>query len=221
MNNQTKSKPQAQTFHQNKFESPEAHSSQSTSPKAESGNVVEEFRSIGQSTASDLVKTATSTLPDMLRSLLGQPVSHDLDPSKTQERQSDAEYWRKRFQRAEQQREEEKYIIIKKQQQQEIRITQVREQIQGLTGSIGAFAQQIEITTLQMRSEEYGDLYTETFFDQLLQTVTQLRARINKASKWLAMHNSRSSKKGPFFKKGNQMQVDSFKSSERQVSFGG
>lgn len=201
--------------------SPEAGSQSSPKPAQETNTVSGELSSISSGVARGVGELLHNTLPDALRSILGQPATTDLDPRKAQERQSDAEYWHKRFHASEIQRQEEKALIQERQRHLEYRIVQIREQIQQVSESVTKFDKQIQVTTFNVMNAQNSDVYTEHFVTQLVTFLIQIQKRIDKAAHWLALHNKRAGQKGPFFMRGNHMQVDAYQSQERQVSFSG
>ncbi len=184
---------------------------------ASSVNEVSEIvRDVGATVAKEIV----ATLPNMLRSLLGQPLPMDYDPKKSGERQAEEVYWKNRYMMSEAAMQQEKSRTIEKQQAQIARVDQIREYMKTvLTPSVATFAKEIDNTLLTAKAT--ADIYTEHFLMEMLSMLLKINKKISKASMWMASARARSSKKGPFFMTGKNMQVDSYMSGERAVSFGG
>lgn len=190
----------------------------SSSPVAGFGN---ELRKVGSEVAAQTSNVLVGTIPDMLRSIMGQPILQvDMDPAK---RNQEAQMWKKRYQMKEMQRQQETAQLARKEQEQTQRVEQLRNELRMVTVSVSKFAHEAEQTVFQAPAD--AGTYHEHFFTQLLSFLKSLRRRINKSRQWMAAHNARSSKKKGLWgiaqtKKGH-LKVDTFASNERSSSFGG
>ncbi len=187
----------------------------------QSAPVTEEVGEIVRDVGMTVVKEAAATLPNMIRSLLGQPLPLDYDPKKAGEKQAEEKYWKEKYLMSESLRQEQQARSLEKQQAQMVRVEQLRDYMKiVLTPSVAKFAHEVDNALLSAQAT--SDTYTEHFLTQMLSTLLKINKKISKASAWMSAMSARSAKKGPFFMAGkNRMQVDSYMSGERAVSFGG
>lgn len=186
----------------------------SSSQAQEVGEIV---RDAGVTVAKEVV----ATLPNMLRSLLGQPLPMDYDPRRVEEKRQEEVYWKEKHLMSESLRQEEVARKLEKQQAQLNRVEQLRETLKSvLTPSVARLAKEIDASLITAKAT--ADVYTEHFLMQMLSMLLKLNKKINNASMWMAAARNRANKRLPFFMTGkNSMQVDAYMSGERAISFGG
>lgn len=186
-----------------------------------SGNFGQEIRTIGSGVVEQTAGMVVGTIPDMLRSVLGQPILQvDMDPAK---KNQEAQMWKQRYQMKEMQRRQETEYLIMSQEKQRQRVDQLRSELQMLTSTVSKFAHEAEMAVFNAPASP--SIYHEHFFTKLMSFLKNLRKRINTSANWMAAHNARASKKkglwGVAQNQKGQLKVDVYSSNERSMSFGG
>lgn len=181
-------------------------------PNYNSDNFLEAFRDLGKSFINDaksqLKQAVTTDLTESFGfgSLTGgDSKAGDLKPNESFSLSDVKQAKKEGFDQAQQAfesqlaqlRREGELRFQKEQSAVRQQIKQIQDDVKSMAKSVGQFAQEVEIATIQ--STVNPGVYQKNFFLHLRAVIMSLRQRADSSRNWLAAHNSRASKKGYFW----------------------
>lgn len=91
----------------------------------------------------------------------------------------------------------------------------IREEIAKLAKSMGEFAQEVQVATMQ--APVNPGVYHKNFFEHLRSVISTLRMKVESSKNWLAASNSRGKKKGHYWSQVGKSGTKYMLSSERYM----
>jgi hypothetical protein len=181
------------------------------------GEVVSEVREV----ASQMTRIVT--MENVVSQIFGQPGTGQQKveylPTGNQD-QGQPETWKKKYAQERMLHKETLHLIERRKREREVQIKEVRAHIQLLTKSVAQWSHEVDTAVFQAPVEV--SIYHESFFEKLLSFITSLKKRIDDSTDWVAMHNSRSTKKGAFWAmamKGGKLNQQYAFSGERKAAW--
>jgi hypothetical protein len=111
--------------------------------------------------------------------------------------------------------EQSRSRLIKEEAAAKQQITVIREEILRLAKTMGDFAQEVQIATMQAPANP--GIYHRNFYSQLRTIIETLRIRAESSKNWLAASNSRAGKKGHYWSEVGKSGSKFMLSSERYM----
>jgi hypothetical protein len=176
------------------------------------GAVVSEVREVADE------MTRVVTFENVVGQLFGQPGAAVKTEQMAVSEQSEA--WKKRFAQEKVMHKETLQLVERRRKEQKVRIQSVRQEIKVLSTSVAKWSAEVDRAVFEAPVDE--GVYHESFFEKLLSFIKSLKARIDSSSHWVAMHNTRSVKKGVFWAnamKGGKLNQKYAFSGERKAAW--
>jgi len=186
-------------------------------------NFLEALRSLGTNTVSEFKSQTKKVITQDIPESFGLSASGQLGPNETisiKDLQAAEESGKNRAesefsQRLYQMNEAQRARLRKEEAQAKQQVTQIREEIMKLAKTMGDFAQEVQIATMQAPANP--GVYHEHFYSHLKMVISILRARVESSKNWLAATNGRAKKQGFYWSQVGNSGTKYMLSSERYM----
>lgn len=186
-------------------------------------NFLEALRSLGKGAVSEVKNQAKSALVTDIPESLGFNTSGQLKPNESlslQDIQAAEERGRQDAEsqfsaRLQQVRQAERSRLMQEEASAKQQITAIREEIMKLAKSMGDFAQEVQVATMQ--APVNPGIYHKNFYSHLKSVISTLRTKVESSKNWLAAANSRSKKQGFYWSQVGKSGTKYMLSSERYM----
>jgi len=186
-------------------------------------NFLEALRSLGSGAVSDFKTQAKAAITQDIPESFGISTSGTLSPNESlpisqmqraEERgysQAESEF----TQRLSQMRQEERQQLIRSEREAKQQIDSIRQEIRSLVKTMGDFAQEIQVATMQTTVNP--GVYHKNFYIHLKTIIVALRQKAESSKNWLAASNHRAKKKGFYWSQVKSSGTKYMLSSERYM----
>ncbi len=186
-------------------------------------NFLEALRGLGKSTVSEAKSQARKAVVSDIPESFGFGPSGTLKPNESltvndlqnaQERgyrEAESDYSRQLFQM----REREHSHLMQQETAAKQQIIGIQQEIRSLAKSLGDFAQEVEVATIQ--TPVNPGIYHKNFYAHLRSVISLLRQKVESSKNWLAATNTRAQKKGFYWSQVGKSGTKFMLSSERYM----
>lgn len=187
-------------------------------------NFLEALRDLGKSTVSEISSQAKTAFTQDIPEAFGLGSSGGtLQPNESFNLSELKQAENRGFKKAESQfgnrlsemRQMERSRLLKEESEAKKQIQAIREDIANLAKSMGDFAQEIQIATMQAPTNP--GVYHKNFYAHLRSVIRSLQTRVESSKNWLASSNSRAAKKGFYWSQVKSSGTKFMLSSERYM----
>lgn len=186
-------------------------------------NFLEALRSLGKSAVSEVKSQAKKAVTSDIPESFGLSASGQLHPNeslslsdiRSAEDRGREEAESQFARRLHQQREADYSRLLKHEAEARQQITVIREEILKLAKSMGDFAQEVQVATMQ--APVNPGLYHKNFYSHLKSVISTLRMKVESSKNWLAATNGRAKKQGFYWNQVGKSGTKYMLSSERYM----
>jgi hypothetical protein len=185
---------------------------------------LEALRGLGQSVSDEVIsQTKSAVTQDIPESFGAKPSTGTLQPNEsfslndlrsakeTGYRQAESEF----SQRLGEMRRMEYGKLLREESEAKKQIQGIRDEIANLAKSMGDFAQEVQIATMQAPANP--GIYHKNFYAHLRSVIRALRARVESSKDWLSATNSRTQKRNFYWSQVKSSGTKFMLSSERYM----
>jgi hypothetical protein len=168
-------------------------------------NFLEALRTLGKSTASEVKTQAAKAVFTDIPESFGFGSSGTLNPNESFSLNQLQEAENQGYHRAESEysrhlvrmREQEYNRLLQEEAAAKSQIQNIQQEIRSLAKSLGDFAQEVEVATIQVPVNP--GLYHKNFYDHLKSVISSLRQKVESSRNWLSSANLRAQKRSYYW----------------------